>query len=158
MPNHDPRAIANIFIAKNGGRLLQTKLQKLVYLAHSWNLSIYNEHLVSGHIEAWDSGPIIRSIWNHLLDFGYNAVGSLLGTHYNSPFVADLSPNERELINRVWRRYGHYSSTQLSAITNGIGSPWGKTYFGFGPTSVISSNDIRKHFIKLALAGRNIPS
>ncbi len=40
MPQFDPRAVANEFLKLNGGPMNQMKLQKLVYMAHGWNLAI----------------------------------------------------------------------------------------------------------------------
>ncbi len=158
MPNYDPRVIANEFIGLNGGPMAQMKLQKLVYLAHGWNLAINNESLVSGRIEAWDGGPVMRLIWNHLRDFGYNAVGSLLGASRDAPFEAELQEHEREVIRHVWRRYGLYSGAELSEMTHEPGTPWSNAYFGSGRNSALSQSDIRQHFIELALAGRQQPA
>lgn len=154
MPNYDPRVIANEFIRLNGGPMPQMKLQKLVYLAHGWNLAINNEPLVTGRIEAWDGGPVMRVIWDHLRDFGYNALGSLLGQSQDKPYTAELLDRERQIIHHVWLRYGAYSGTRLSEMTHEPGTPWSNAYFGGGRNSVLSASDIRQHFIELALAGR----
>lgn len=154
MANHDPRAIANEFIKLNGGQMNQMKLQKLVYIAHGWNLAINQEALVSGRIEAWDGGPVMRSIWNHLRDFGLNALGGLMGRSEREPFVAELSNSEREIINHVWKKYGAYTGLELSNMTHEPGTPWSNAYFGKGRNSSLVQSDIQQHFIELALAGR----
>lgn len=92
----------------------QMKLQKLVYIALGWNLAINREPLVSGRIEAWDGGPVMRSIWNHLRDFGFNSVNGLLGNSPTDPFVANIGDSERAVIDHVWRKYGQYTGLELS--------------------------------------------
>jgi len=154
MPNHDPRAIANEFIKLNGGNMNQMKLQKLVYISHGWNLAINRAHLVSGKIEAWDGGPVMRVIWNHLRDFGLNAVGGLMGRAKDEPFEADLTNSERAIIDHVWKRYGEYTGLELSEITHEPGTPWSNAYFGRGRNSSLVPSDIQQHFVELALAGR----
>ena len=155
MPNHDPRAIANEFIKLNGGPMNQMKLQKLVYLSNGWNLAINRAALVNGRIEAWDGGPVMRIIWNHIRDCGLNASGYLMGDKDGNPFVADLSDTERDVIRHTWQRYGGYTGLELSEMTHEPGTPWSNAYFGAGRNSELLSCDIQQHFIELALAGRN---
>ncbi|MEL7463348.1 MAG: type II toxin-antitoxin system antitoxin SocA domain-containing protein [Pseudomonadota bacterium] len=154
MPNYDPRAIANEFIKLNGGNMNQMKLQKLVYISHGWNLAINHEPLVSARIEAWDGGPVMRDIWNHLRDYGLNAVGGLMGASPSSPFKAPLNANEQAVISHVWRKYSGYSGLELSEMTHEPGTPWSNAYFGRGRNAALVQSDIQQHFVELALAGR----
>lgn len=151
---HDPRAIANEFLKLSGkGPFNQMKLQKLVYMAHGWNLAINGSPLVSGRIEAWDGGPVMRKIWDHIRDFGRNASG-LFGSIENEPFKADLSDDERAVLNSVWERYGGYTGSQLSDMTHQEGTPWSNAYFGRGRNAKLLDEEIKQHFTDLALAGR----
>lgn len=122
-------------------------------MAHGWNLAINNAPLVNGSIAAWDGGPVMRAIWNHIRDFGRNASG-LFGKTADEPYVADLSPSERDVIEHVWRRYGEYSGRQLSEMTHQEGTPWSNAYFGRGRNARLLDEDIKQHFTDLALAGR----
>jgi len=158
MPAFDPRAIANEFLKLNGGAMNQMKLQKLVYIAHGWNLAINREPLVNGRIEAWDGGPVMRAIWNHIRDFGFNSSGSMLGRGPNEPFRAELTDDEKSIISHVWKKYGQYSGVELSEMTHEPGTPWSNAYFGSGRNAALSASDIQQHFIELALAGRAQPA
>lgn len=154
MPNFEAKAIANEFLARSGMPLNQMKMQKLVYIAHGWNLAINREPLVRDRIEAWDGGPVVRSIWNHLRDFGYNSAPNFFGKPDGSRFEAELSQSEKSVIDHVWRKYGEYSGLELSEMTHKEGTPWSNAYFGKGRNSPLSQIDIQQHFIELALAGR----
>ncbi|MBC6438063.1 MAG: SocA family protein [Rhodobacteraceae bacterium] len=154
MPSHDPRAIANEFIKLNGEKMSQIKLQKLVYLAHGWNLAINGEPLVCGDIEAWDGGPVMRPIWDHLRDYGHNASGDRMAPPNGKPYSADLSAEERAVIQHTWRKYDKYTGVWLSRMTHQPGTPWANTYFGEGRNQPLFNEDIRQHFIRLAHAGR----
>ena len=155
MSAHDPRAIANEFLKLSEGRPInQMWLQKLVYMAHGWNLAINQEPLVGGGTEAWDGGPVFRRIWNHMRDFGRNATGGLFGDTNGAPFQAELSEHEEAVIQHVWSRYGSYSGSQLSEMTHREGTPWSNAYFGRGRNANLLDEDIQQHFTELALAGR----
>ena len=154
MPSYDPRAIANEFLRLRDGPTNQMWLQKMVYIANGWNLAINNEPLTDARIEAWDGGPVFRAIWNQIRDFGYNVKGGLLGDHQGRPYVAELTPNERNVLEHVWKRYGGYSGLELSRLTHQEGTPWSNAFFGKGRNSPLDPADIKQHFIELALAGR----
>ena len=155
MPQYDARAIANEFLKlENGKPVNQMWLQKLVYIAHGWNLAINSEPLINHRIEAWDGGPVIRSIWNHLRDLGRNTQDRLFGLASGLPFLADLNPSEKAVIEHVWNRYGAYTGNELSQLTHQEGTPWSNAYFGRGRNSALDQADIKQHFIELALAGR----
>jgi uncharacterized phage-associated protein len=156
MPHHDPRAVANEFIQLSGNRPFnQMWLQKLVYIANGWNLAINGEPLTDARIEAWDGGPVYRTIWNHLRDFGSDIKTCLLCRADGTPFKADFSDTEQSIIRRVWDRYGGYSGLELSQMTHQEGTPWNNAYFGKGRNSALNQDDIRRHFVGIALAGRS---
>lgn len=155
MPGYDPRAIANEFLKLSGGKPInQMWLQKLVYIAHGWNLAINKQPLVGGRIEAWDGGPVSRTIWNHFRDLGRNTANRLLGTPDGVPYEAEVTGLEMAVLQHVWDRYGGYSGRELSEMTHQEGTPWSNAYFGRGRNAQILDGDILQHFTDLALAGR----
>ncbi len=155
MPHYDARAIANEFLKLSDGKPInQMWLQKLVYIANGWNLAINDAPLFDDRIEAWDGGPVIRVLWNHLRDLGRNGKNRLLGKHDGTPYNADLSQSEKAVIEHVWKRYGGYSGMELSDLTHQEGTPWSNAYFGRGRNSALDQDDIKQHFTELGLAGR----
>ncbi|MEQ1900259.1 MAG: Panacea domain-containing protein [Devosia sp.] len=158
MPRHLPQAIANEFAKRaelRGAIPNQTWLQKLVHIANGWNLAVNDEPLVAQPPEAWDNGPVFRSIWNHVRDYGYNAGNGLMGyAGSNKPFEAQLTDSERAVIDHVWSRYGGFTGRELSGMTHQPDTPWTKAYFTHGQNARLSEDEIRDHYTKLALAGR----
>ncbi|MBY6044148.1 Panacea domain-containing protein [Phaeobacter italicus] len=155
MANYDALAIANEFITRNGGTMPQMKLQKLVYISNGWNLAINREPLVRDRFEAWDGGPVVRKLWNHIRDFGYETASGLLTKRGTStPVKAELEEHERAVIDHVWKRYCDYSGLELSEMTHEPGTPWSNAYYGSGRNAVLPQTDIQQHFVELALAGR----
>jgi uncharacterized phage-associated protein len=50
------------------------QLQKLVYIAHGWNLAINGTPLTSDIPAAWDYGPVYRDLFEALRAYGSNPV------------------------------------------------------------------------------------
>lgn len=155
MPGYSARSIANEFLKRNGGPMEQMKLQKLVYIANGWNLAINRSPLVSDRFEAWDGGPVVRTIWNHFKALGFNIAPYYLGDRGGKADTADLSSSEVSVLDHVWSKYSQYSGFDLSEMTHQPGTPWSNTYFGQGRNHALSQSDIQQHFVELALAGRS---
>ena len=157
--------IANEFLRKSTG-ITHMQLQKLVYLANAWNLVINEQPLVSDEAQAWDNGPVFRYLWDHLKSTGSRPVGklvsmrdhadldSLMGGDNSEPYKANLSPEERDLIDHVWKKYRVFNAFELSNMTHQPDTPWTRAYIERGRNSVILNADIIDHFRKLAIAGR----
>lgn len=130
-------------------------LQKLVYIAHGWNLAISREPLVSQQPEAWDNGPVFRSLWNHIRDYGIDRVQRLLVDPVTKELIqTDLTDSEASIVDHVWDKYGHYSGHQLSRLTHKPDTPWTKSYLRRGRNAPIPDSETKEHYVQLALAGR----
>tara|TARA_R110002074_G_scaffold384791_2_gene565654 strand:- start:555 stop:1199 length:645 start_codon:yes stop_codon:yes gene_type:complete len=171
---HKSAEIANEFLRKPGalGRLTQMQLQKLAYISHGWNLAINGEALVLDPVEAWDYGPVFPELYQHAKFFGRNpitreitpsdndAVAFFLSPEIRKdkkPYQAKLSASEKDIIDRVWNRFGNFSAFQLSELTHKPDTPWYQTYFTRGKSAVINSKVIRSHYENLARLGLNEP-
>lgn len=157
MANHSAAAIANEFLRRRGDSAWpqQAQLHKLAYIAHGWNLAINDEALIEERPEAWDNGPVFRSLWNHIRDNGYRGENcTLVDPDTNQEISEQLSESERAIVDHVWRKYGHLSGHQLSRITHEPGTPWSKAYFDRGRNSKLDNDEVRDHYTAMALAGR----
>lgn len=153
MADHHPGAIANEFVELNGGPLPQMKLHKLAYIAHGWNLAVNKEPLISEAPEAWDNGPVFRSIWDSIRDNGMKIDGRVIDDR-GRPYDAELTKSEKRIISHTWSKYHRFSQFDLSDMTHRPGTPWTETYFSNGRNAQIPDKLILKHYVKLALAGR----
>jgi uncharacterized phage-associated protein len=157
-------AIANEFIRRaraDNKALTQMQLQKLVYIAHGWNLAINGEPLTCDPPEAWEYGPVYKELRKALRNYGRDAVSREIkyedyvpGIFEDDPddsAIAALSASEKAVIDRVYRDYGKYHAFQLSALTHREGTPWTSVYDGGrGKSEEIPAAMIRKHFVELA--------
>ncbi len=153
---HSPLAIANEFINRSNGELTQMQLQKLVYLAHGWMLGATDRPLISEQVEAWQFGPVIRSLYDALKKYGSSSVTKPLKWGDDTPFSLDqgevakepLRPDEDFIIAMVWEKYGHMPAFKLSALTHEEGTPWSMSYEP-QKNRPISNETIRDHFRQL---------
>jgi len=140
-------------------KLTPMQIQKLVYLAHGWNLAVTGEPLIRGKFEAWDWGPVNRPLYEALRQFGAEPVDEFIRWGEGSPFsedddfgpdaIEDLTPKEHEIIDRTWRAYGEYEAFQLSALTHTKGTPWANVY-SQGRNREVLNSEIQEYFIRLA--------
>ncbi|MBD0866185.1 MAG: SocA family protein [Rhodobacteraceae bacterium] len=130
-------------------------LQKLAYIANGWNLLINEHRLIYETAQAWDNGPVYFALWRHVKDWGYGGDHYMLTKPFGGePIKADLLPEEKDVIDHVWKRYGKYNAATLSKMTHQPGTPWAKAYLERGRNAELYDRDIVDHFKQLALAGR----
>jgi uncharacterized phage-associated protein len=143
------------------------QLQKLVYIAHGWNLAINGKPLTTDAASAWDYGPVYKDLFDALRRYGSSPVtreiragdfgiGMFLeGSEAEEVMSAPLVQAERDVIERVYRDYGHFHAFNLSALTHQPGTPWAQVYReGAGRFQPIDNERVRSHFIDLARSPR----
>jgi uncharacterized phage-associated protein len=157
--------IANEFIRRAAAEkraLTQMQLQKLVYIAHGWNLAINGESLTHDDPQAWDYGPVYRDLWEALRTYGRTPVtreirngeylvGAFDEERLDAPARAELSADERAIVDRVYHAYGRFHAFKLSALTHEPDTPWTEVYAdGGGRFQEIAPDKIRQYFLDLA--------
>lgn len=125
-------AVTNWFVDKasseNQGITIM-KLQKLVFLAHGWHLSITGTPLVSEQVSAMEWGPCFPTI---------QSLGGLFGSGpLRSRDIRDVSwfvnhtvsskDSRIALLERIWSIHGWHSTVQLAKIVNSYGGPYQRT-------------------------------
>jgi uncharacterized phage-associated protein len=118
-------AAANYFLSRGKAERVPIdplKLQKLVYFAHGWHLTVTGEPLIDEYVEAWPYGPVIPSIYHAFKEFGNNPITNLAYVGGVAPMPTD--PNTLSVLDRVWDTYGRLSGIQLSNLSHAPGSPW----------------------------------
>ena len=164
--SYDSVAVANYLIERarqRGEMLTPMKVQKLVYFAHGWNLAINDQPLLRERIEAWKYGPVVPALYEELREFGSRPIPAPVEVmRVEANRLAVLQPTldaadgdtsaTKELLDRVWDVYGHYSAVQLSNATHAPGSPWDVTWQGAAGAShaVIDDDLIKMDFLRRA--------
>jgi uncharacterized phage-associated protein len=121
------------------------QLQKLVYIAHGWQLGLYGRPLVNEPVLAWKYGPVIPSLYREYKSYGSSPIANDVPSKPEG-----FDPEQEDTIEQVWRGYGKRTGVSLSALTHEPGSPWSITVKSLGLNSDISNDLIEDHYKRLA--------
>jgi len=124
---------------KSGDLITNLKLQKLLYYAQAWYLVKNNgEKLFDDEIEAWQYGPVIRSVYDAYKCFGRNPIND---EAMSDKF--DLPEKVQKHIARVLKEYMDYSASHLvNAIHQDM--PWQDAYSKNEPIKTETMYDFYK--------------
>lgn len=158
---HSSLAIANEFLKRaqaEGKALSHMHVQKLVYIAHGWNLALHNEPLIDEPFQAWEFGPVAPGLYRALKRYGSGNVTRLIRQGDDTSFHDDdgdtvrarLSQQDEDVINQVWDEFKKYEAFQLSALTHQPRSPWRKFYSEAKRNQPIPNNSIQDYFAEIA--------
>lgn len=146
---HDPRAIANRILdirSETGEPLTLMQLIKLAYIADGWSLALLNKPLSKEAPEAWQYGPVFRSVYNAFSGIGAKPVSGRAYVRGSQVPVADeFTPEEEKLLRMVVGSSGKLSAYTLSNLTHQPGTPWSKA-FEKGSYTPIDTGEMRAHF------------
>ena len=100
------------------------KLQKLVYYAEAWNLTINGHSLISEEFEAWVHGPVIPALYVQYKEFGWKPiVREDLGEGSLANIEAQLSPPTKKLLSDISEEYFGLNAFELERLTHEE-DPW----------------------------------
>jgi uncharacterized phage-associated protein len=132
-----------------GDSITHLKIQKLVYYCQAWSLAITGDPIFAEEIQAWQHGPVIRSVWNRFSGSGFEAIPT---ANRNVRSARELSRDQRELVDEVWEAYGNLSGAQLRTLTHRE-QPWIDAREGLAPDAP-SSRVITKASMQSYYAAR----
>lgn len=122
--------IAGYFIEKANREdtpLSVLQLIKFAYIAHGWNLALYNSPLISDRIEAWKYGPVMPYLYHLFESFGFTK-NSLVNNNFFIEEAKCIKPIHRELLNKVYAKYKRTSGEDLTNLMHEEGTPWSKVW------------------------------
>jgi uncharacterized phage-associated protein len=131
--------IARYFIEISNGGKTPLQVNKMVYIAHGWNLAIFNDSLIIEQIEAWEYGPIIPILYHEFKRYGNDPIPNIPVEE-----TKHIKDDTKHLLDKVITVYGNYSSLQLSSLTHQKGTPWERVYCP--SKKLIIPNDIIKTY------------
>ncbi|MDU9695132.1 DUF4065 domain-containing protein [Priestia aryabhattai] len=131
MAAYNVEQVAQWYLSKQ--EMTPKKLQKILYYAYSWFLTLQNDSeeeldnkLFDSQFEAWVHGPVIYEVYDHYRSNGYQPISKFEGE------VPNFDEDTLDILEQVWEVYGNYSGNELEAITHQE-SPWLNARQGFGP-------------------------
>lgn len=155
---YTPQHIANYFLERSddeGRALDQLKLMKLVYIAYGWYLALTGKKLFKEDIQAWQHGPVVRSLYDEFKHFGRRPIAQratdfdLDSFELTEPQVPADDRDTQLVLEKVWAAYKRFSGWQLREKTHQDGTPWSLTYNAAERDQVIPDELIRPHFLTI---------
>lgn len=142
--------VINWFLSKDS--MSPKKLQKLLYYAYSWTLTLQNEDvddlgnkLFASKFEAWVHGPVIPSVYQDYRGYGYQNIPQKI----ENGIIFD--DEIEDVLQQVWEEYGDYTGNQLETITHQE-DPWLNAREGYSPVErcnvPITDEDIFEYYIQ----------
>jgi uncharacterized phage-associated protein len=133
---YDGRAVANLLLDladEQGLFLTHMAIHKIAYFAHGWRLAQRGEPLIRQQFEAWDYGPVLRSVYDAFkftarAQVTTRAMGIDPVTRIASPVRADFPTEDRQFLRAILLAYGRYSATHLSDLTHRRGGAWDRVW------------------------------
>jgi uncharacterized phage-associated protein len=131
--------VAAFFVHKSKGSINVLKLMKLMYLSERKSFARYGEPIIGDRLVSMDYGPVLSRTLNHINggrpsgDKGWNywiaararhTIG--LGRKLDDPNkqLLELSDAEFEILELMWKEYGHLDAFALAELTHKICSEW----------------------------------
>lgn len=115
------------------------KLQKILYYMQGFFIAVFDKKLFDEEFEAWQYGPVVRTMYNHFKDFGSGAITLKEGEQ-----IVELTEEENELFKEVMLEYGQFSAIKLMNMTHAE-LPW-KKVFNENPQGEISYDLLKEYF------------
>ena len=141
--------IAYIFSALH--EVTPLTLQKLLYYIQGNYAAIYDKPLFDAPCEAWVHGPVYRNVYNLFRDFKYNPIDDDRFVPLKERALP-LTPEAKEVVDRVLDTFGMYSGKVLESITHKE-APWLDARKGFLPDETshaeISLDAMKSYFQKV---------
>ena len=141
--------IAYIFSALH--EVTPLTLQKLLYYIQGNYAAIYDKSLFDAPCEAWVHGPVYRNVYNLFRDFKYNPIDDDRFVPLKESALP-LTPEAKEVVDRVLDTFGMYSGKVLESITHKE-APWLDARRGFLPDETshaeISLDAMKAYFKKV---------
>jgi uncharacterized phage-associated protein len=125
------KKVASYFIDKSSvldenNDLTNLKLQKMLYYAQVEYIKSNGEKLFDDDIEAWQYGPVVRSVYEWLKECGAYTI-----TSFDIPIdMEGLTGEIESFLDKIWRKYNKYSAWYLVEATHNPKSAWSVVYKG----------------------------
>lgn len=147
-----PQRVAEFFLEVDSTReepdVTQLKLQKLLYFAQANYLAFTGHRLFNEPIQAWEHGPVVNSMYHQYKGYGKQTIAAA-GAHGEvtpRPHTGeDLPADVAEFLTEVWKRYGHYSASELRNMSH-RDNPWCKHYYPGSYQVVIPDEEMAEHY------------
>lgn len=130
---YDVRDVANFTLDhadERGVEITNLALQKLLYFAHGWFFSMFDEPLIKNKFEACQYGPVQRVLYDQFKSFKDRPIRGARATFIDpmngEPIYRDpkILPEHAEIVGAVLQKYERFTAGQLVNKSHIEDSPW----------------------------------
>jgi len=150
---YSPASVANFFLERASQErraITPMQLLKLVYIAHGWHLGYTGAPLIDEQVQAWRHGPVIKSLYDRVKNFGSGSVTGLVAFSPFGGLPPAIDGSIAPFLDSVWRNYARFSGIELSQMTHLADTPWSIAWHQQGGKNMyfapISNELIREHY------------
>ena len=119
--------------------LTNLKVQKLLYYAQAFHLALNNAILFHEDIEAWQYGPVVRSVYDELKQYSSGPI--------DIAYSETCTIDEDSFLSQIYDIFGPYSASKLVSMTHSE-PPWRDSWNPDNPREVISLESMKEYFQK----------
>lgn len=132
---------------ENAETVSRLKLLKLLYYIQGYHLAMFNKPLFNAEVEAWDHGPVVRSVYNWIRKQKDDETVNKMAFSDEEVKNLNLHDTQIELIDDVLKIYNKYSAYGLRDKTHKE-TPWLENYEK-GENNEISKDCLKRFFTPL---------
>lgn len=129
---YDGRAIANFildFCDRNGRKVTNLALQKIVYFCHVWSLIELDRPLIRHKFEAWEYGPVLPYLYREFKNHDRSPIvcratqiDPVDGKHQIVPYHFDSQTES--MLNEIVAFYSRLRASDLIELSHAEEGPW----------------------------------
>lgn len=155
---HDARAVANLLLDvadREGVRVSNLALQKLLYFAHGLFLISHGAALVGGYFEAWEHGPVHPQVYGAFKTAGskpirFRATRRIFPSGATAPLEPISDRRVHDIARSLMQTLGRLPAGRLVDLSHAKDGPWAtvvnEARTGAGQGLRISDTLIRERF------------
>lgn len=128
------------------------KLNKLLYFAQAQSLLERGTPLFPDSVQAWDYGPVVRRVYDAFKKYKSEPIESTS----KQLDLQSICGEDLDLLIRIIKAYGVYTSSSLVSMTHAQGSPWQQSYQQ-GKSNTISNESIIEYHKSHPLQSTKVP-
>jgi len=133
---YDGRAVANLLLDvadELGLSLTHMAIHKIAFFANGWRLAQTGQPFIRQPFEAWNYGPVLRSVYDAFKSAGRGKVTTRakgFDPVARESFIAqaDFPPEDKAFLRAILAAYGCYSAEKLSELTHIAGGAWDRVW------------------------------
>ena len=134
---------------QDGTLITHLKLQKLCYYAQGYSLALVDEIMFDNPIEAWEHGPVVRTLWDEYKRYRREPIPSV-------DEQPEIEPWRVKILALVYQRYGWMTAWDLRNRTHDE-FPWQEAWLSSDPEPQLAVDSMKQFFRRHLHGARRRP-